>query len=397
MNMRSIASSWLCIGVLWAALGAQAAQGQSVTQFGPAYEQELITLSRGTPFDQVIRLIQTFSPRVIIYPQNIKTPLSINMDRLPWQRALSQVALLHGLQLVERQDIIELVRQIDDQQASSAPVEAKVRREVNLDTREINIAATFFQADRRALRQLGIDWSTLSGGVVEVQAGRFGSGTVTGNGLVLGGTANITRSLSVDALLQAFESENTGEIVANPQVKVRSGKVGYIQVGSDFSVTTADFAGNAITQFFSTGTILTVTPTLIVEEEKEFINIEVEAERSSLVDPVRNLINKTVARTTALLKDGEQTAIGGLFGHEVTINRTGVPFLKDLPGWFFGLRYLFGSDSHETVKTDLVVLIKVNVVPTIRERLETRLKEESPRTIFEQKKLEFDVIVDPDG
>lgn len=169
-----------------------------------------------------------------------------------------------------------------------------------------------------------------------------------------------------------------GEITARPQIKVRSGKQGYIQVGTDFSVTTADYAGNAITQFFSTGTILTVTPVIVSQDGVDFVDLVVVAERSALIDPVRNLISRTVARTSALLRDGEQTAIGGLYGDETIITRAGIPLLKELPAWFFGLRYLFGYNSKQVSKTELVVLIKVDIVPSVRQRIERQLQKQAP-------------------
>ena len=171
----------------------------------------------------------------------------------------------------------------------------------------------------------------------------------------------------------------SSEVVARPQVKVRSGKEGYIQVGSDFSITTADFAGNAITGFHSTGTIMTVKPFIRSEDGIDFIELWVEAERSALVDPVRNLISKTVAKTSVLLRDGEQTAVAGLYGENVSVVRTGVPFLKDLPTWLFGLGYLFGHESTQYSKTELVVMLKVDIVPSVRERVEklSREKEKS--------------------
>ena len=67
--------------------------------------------------------------------------------------------------------------------------------------------------------------------------------------------------------------------------------------------------------------------------------------------------------------NGEETVIGGLFSNEATTVRTGIPILKDLPWWFFGLRYLFGSDNVTLTKKELVILIKAELVPTLKERL----------------------------
>jgi general secretion pathway protein D len=45
------------------------------------------------------------------------------------------------------------------------------------------------------------------------------------------------------------------------------------------------------------------------------------------------------------LLNGEETILGGLFVNEEAITRNGIPFLKDLPWWVLGIRYLTGSDQ----------------------------------------------------
>jgi type IV pilus assembly protein PilQ len=70
-----------------------------------------------------------------------------------------------------------------------------------------------------------------------------------------------------------------------------------------------------------------------------------------------------------VLLNGEETIIGGLFENDETKIRNGVPFLKDLPWWVFGLRYIFGSDDITTIKKELVISIKTELLPTLKERL----------------------------
>jgi len=68
--------------------------------------------------------------------------------------------------------------------------------------------------------------------------------------------------------------------------------------------------------------------------------------------------------------DGEETVIGGLFTNEETVTRNGIPFLKDLPWWVFGIRYITGSDETITRKKELVILLKAELLPTLRDRFE---------------------------
>ncbi|PSQ84210.1 MAG: general secretion pathway protein GspD, partial [Bacteroidetes bacterium QS_7_67_15] len=71
-----------------------------------------------------------------------------------------------------------------------------------------------------------------------------------------------------------------------------------------------------------------------------------------------------------VLLDGEQTVIGGLESSEETVNRSGIPLLKDLPWWFFGLRYVFGSTERNVVQRELLIVLQADVLEPLRERAE---------------------------
>ena len=99
--------------------------------------------------------------------------------------------------------------------------------------------------------------------------------------------------------------------------------------------------------------------------------MNISAERSTFsVSTLTSVINKTSASTQVIMLNGEETVIGGLFINDETNVRTGIPILKDLPWWFFGLRYIFGSDNVQVEKRELVILIKAEILPTLKERLE---------------------------
>jgi len=173
------------------------------------------------------------------------------------------------------------------------------------------------------------------------------------------------------AVFKFFETNGLGEIISNPSIVVRDRNQGKIQIGADFSVRTKDFAGNTVEKFFPTGTIIIVTPYIYKEGDINYILLNVEVERSSFqTDETTTQINKTNASTQVLMLNGEETAIGGLFVNEETTARNGIPFLKDLPWWVFGIRYLTGYDESTTVKKELVILLKTDLVPTLQERFE---------------------------
>ena len=172
------------------------------------------------------------------------------------------------------------------------------------------------------------------------------------------------------AIFKLFETENLGEVIASPNIVVRDGRVGRIQVGSDISIKQKDFAGNVVENFFSTGSIINVVPFVINEEGIDYVLLKITAERSSFVpDEANTIINKTQASTEVIMLNGEETVIGGLFVNNEVKIRSGVPILKDLPWYVFGLRYIFGREEISLTKKELVILLKAELVPTLKDRL----------------------------
>jgi type IV pilus assembly protein PilQ len=189
---------------------------------------------------------------------------------------------------------------------------------------------------------------------------------VSGGGFING-------SIRVDALLRAFESNSKGEIIARPQVRVMDGQLGKIKVGKNFYLTLSDFAGNTRFTEYESGIILTVKPTVLGKNDSTFIYLDITAERSDVApDAVGVTKNITQGNTQVLLLNGEETVLAGLISNESQIVRKGVPGLKDLPPWFFGLRYLFGYESRKLSKKELVIFMEAKLVPSLLKRRLTR-------------------------
>ncbi|MCH8871521.1 type II and III secretion system protein, partial [candidate division KSB1 bacterium] len=257
--------------------------------------------------------------------------------------------------------------------------------QINPHTKEIEIHAIFFEADYQSLLESGIDWSALEGGRIRFE-GNFGS--EVSQDLFNAGYVDSFGNWDVFALLRVFESLNKGEIIANPQIRVLDGQQGKIKVGTDFFLTVRDFAGNTRFTQFESGIILNVLPTIIERNDTTFIHFDIITERSTVFpDPVSVTKATTESRTRVLLLDGEETVIAGLFSNEERSTRKGIPILKDLPPWFFGLRYLFGYTRKEVIKKELVILLRAKIVPTIAERM---AKRNIQQDFLQQKRREFD-------
>jgi type IV pilus assembly protein PilQ len=341
---------------------------------------ELITLSANLPFDQAIELLSKVSEnmkgkRIVSTVQSIE-PIGIEIENMQYEKALVVVVQYRGLIFEEKEDVVIVKKKgekIDNRTAETY---------VPVDSREVKISAVFFEMDVNEARKRGIDWKLIFegkgldlGGLLGVDKTKNESqgSTVQQPSFDLGVATDFTIGNffgEATAIFKFFETENMGEVIASPNVVVRDGRPGRIQVGQDIAIKQRDFAGNVIENFFSTGTIITVTPHVINEEGVDYTLLKIAAERSSYIpDPSILIVNKTVASTEVLMLNGEETIIGGLFINDEVKIRAGVPILKDLPWYVLGLRYIFGTDEIRVAKKELVILLKLELVPTLKERL----------------------------
>ncbi len=362
---------------------------------------ELVTLSSKLTFNQAIDLLSNVSQKItgkeIVSTVQIDSAIGIEIKSMNYYKAMVVLVKMAGLVYQEKPDVIIIKKPdvLDQQRTKDNFVPANAR--------EVKISAVFFEIDVNKEKQLGVNWQTLfsregvtlGGNLLSFQQGQSNSSTggtgTGGTGTGSTGTSgtsstqqtqdfnlNVTSNYSIggfdaqtSAVFRFFENEGAGDIIASPNVTVLDGTEAKLQDGQDISYNTRDFSGNIVQKFYSTGNIVTVTPYVITDEGIKYILLNIHVERSSFVPNQTNtIINKTSADTRIVLLNNEETVIGGMFFDQTTKSRDGIPILKDLPWWFFGLRYLFGYDDNITSKKELVILIRANLVPTLKERLE---------------------------
>jgi general secretion pathway protein D len=237
--------------------------------------------------------------------------------------------------------------------------------------REVSFSTVFLDVNRTKLAESGLDLSIVRGSGMNVGISIQNAKSVssTTSPAITATPFSKTMPLSLDATFKMFESEQLGEVIARPQITVRSGLTSTFQVGDNFSVLEKDFSGNTVQKFYPTGTILTVRPRIFQVGEMEFLDIQYSIEKSTFeASTVTTVIHKTASSGSLTLLNGEEGYVGGMYSNEETTLRSGVPLLKDLPWWFFGLRYIFGYDSKKVIKRELIVLIKAEILPSLEDR-----------------------------
>lgn len=354
--------------------------------------QELVSIAPSTSLDKALAAIgevsQKFIGKVIIDPERRSMPINIDIQGLQWRDALESILRKNNLWYSEYETYIQI--------SSAAPSEAGgvervmvgggagaagsadiIREAANFRSREIKISAVFFEVNLDRAEEVGINWTFMkSTNDLSVSSEFLAADKVSDKMFKLDVVPKVSFA-NMEFLLRMFSNYSLGEILSAPSVIVRSGEEGRIQVGQDFSIRERDFAGNLLDKFYSAGTIIKVSPQVIMEQGVNFVHLKVDVERSSVTPgPVSTIINKTKATTNVLLLDSEETIIGGLYNNETSTQRQGVPFLKDLPWYVFGLRYLFGYDVDKVTKKELVILLKADLVPTLQERITQKSRED---------------------
>ena len=177
-------------------------------------------------------------------------------------------------------------------------------------------------------------------------------------------------NFTLSTFVQALQRVDLADVQAEPSVTTLDNRPAEVLVGDrvpiriiDVSaVTTGGAAGTnvprATVQFQQTGINLKVTPHVTANRQ---ILMQVHAERSA-VKPASVDIGFTFqtqqADAQVLVDDGETIVMGGLTETDLTVTKSGIPFLVDLPI----VGRLFGFTSQTEQRRDLIILITPHIV-----------------------------------
>jgi len=403
MGQILLLASVCWVGMVATSSSAQAQQRQVRAYIPP---DQLVSFLPSTPFDRFTDYLNPIFERVtgktLVDPETRDHPIGISISGMHFLDALELVLQYNDLEFRETERYFMVQNRpeedlIMDADAATGTVrgvtEGETLAPATLDTRQIEIKAVLFELNHSKAKDSGIDWSILFGSTGSTGGGQGSAGGAGSENDVtfLLKTEDLFSGLddvivapdqidfsNLNSLFRLAEATGVGETVANPSVTVQSGQKGDIQIGSDIPVQIRDTFGNISTQYFKTGIIIDVTPTLIEQPladtlgspVAEFIHLTVKVEKSgSRPSASGPTIDRSAANTQLLLLDGEQTVIGGLYSTEESVSRRGVPILKDLPKWFFGFRYIFGRTQRSIAQKELVISLEANVVDPIRDRM----------------------------
>lgn len=164
------------------------------------------------------------------------------------------------------------------------------------------------------------------------------------------------------AKLNALMSEGKARVLAKPNVVTMNGKKAEILIGSRIPVVVEHMENGVkttATEYRDAGIKLTYTPIISADDE---ITAEIHAEVSTpyLVPEMKayRIITRS-ANTNVRLLSGDMLTIGGLIDKEDTDTFRKVPILGDIPI----LGKLFQSRSRGTEESEIVIIIKADIIP----------------------------------
>jgi len=245
----------------------------------------------------------------------------------------------------------------------------------HLDTPEpqVRIEARIVETTKNFNRTLGIDWSfnAIADAAHGNTTGLMFPNNVKSNGgvnLLTGGNnaflnltmGNVLNTFTLDASLQAAESEGLINILSTPSVTVLNNGSASIQSGLQIPVQTV--ANNTVSVQFVNATLrLQVTPH-VTAEGTVLMNINVQKRTPQLAFAVVGATNAPIdtkeARTRVIVRDGGTTVIGGIYEVSTDQGNDRVPGLANIPV----IGHLFKNHRRTDQNKELLIFITPRVI-----------------------------------
>lgn len=229
----------------------------------------------------------------------------------------------------------------------------------------LNYGVSAFQRQKQFTENFG------GAGVMRNSAPFFNAITNFPNGSPNGFTYLASFGDSFEVAITALASDRKANVISRPRIQTSHAIPGNIFVGETRPYITgfSDYAfGSSVStrsqvQEKIIGLTLDVTPYItpegfvVMELVQQFDsfkgNLEVEGNPYPLVD-------SRSASSMLTVRNGDLIMLGGFITDSSSKTKTGVPFLKDIPG----LGVLFRSNTSDTTRTELIILMKATVLDT---------------------------------
>lgn len=321
----------------------------------------------------LLQILARLGDTHFVLSPSIQGSISLRLDGVPWQTALSTVLASRGLRFVRNEglywigshhEITAFQKQRRDE--SILPFGG----EYHSTPRQILIEARIVEADHRFARNLGMKLGMRShphlnaSEKISIDQPHFQIGTPLNAG-GLGGfepasaaatllSKSATRLLDIE--LSALESDGQGKILSNPRIMTADMVKATIEQGTELPYQTSSSNGGNKIQFRKANLRLEVIPkihhdgkvSLLVAINKDSIGMK--TEQGYAID-TKNLSSEVT------VENGGTVILGGIYQTTERDDLVKVPFLGDIPI----IGHLFKHQAKLRDKTELLVFL----TPTI--------------------------------
>jgi type IV pilus assembly protein PilQ len=180
--------------------------------------------------------------------------------------------------------------------------------------------------------------------------------------------STVLGNYALSTFVQALQQVTLADVQAEPAVTVADNRPANIFSGERTPIRQVDVgaltagttAPRATTILQPTGITLRVTPHVVQGTREIFMDLHAErsATVASPISEIGAIFTSQEATTQLLVRDGETAVIGGLTVTDVTVTKSGIPFLVDLPV----IGNLFGFKSTREERRDLLILVTPHIV-----------------------------------
>ena len=260
-------------------------------------------------------------------------------------------------------------------------IETTLKR-LDIQRAQVLIEASIIEVTLRDGLQYGLQWAFKNSG--DFGTGRTGLGVLNNNrsnsttiaGASRGGTITnaaqgfsytLTSSIgNLTAVLNTLASKSLLKVISSPSLMVLDNHTAAITVGDQQPVntgTTISSSGTIATtnniQYKDTGVMLNVTPSV---NAGDLVTLEIDQTVTDVgekdgITGQRSFLQRQIASKVAV-RSGETIVLGGLIKSNHSQGSAGLPVLSSIPL----LGGLFGSQSREDVRTELLVIITPRVL-----------------------------------
>ncbi|HBH27384.1 MAG TPA: type II secretion system protein GspD [Desulfofustis sp.] len=182
---------------------------------------------------------------------------------------------------------------------------------------------------------------------------------------------------NIAAVLRAYESDSTINIISTPQILTTDNKEAEITVGENVPFLVSENTTDALQDYSNyeyrdVATTLSITPHI---SQADTLRLEISTEVSKLKSAPEIRTPTTFTRrasTSVIVNDRDTVVIGGIIGQDVTDNEFKIPLLGDIPllGW------LFKTKGTSDQRTNMFIFITPHIVRNPAEIARVTLEKE---------------------